>query len=152
MHNVSRPVNRERKSSKRVVYLRATGKDPNSAKRYCLTTSKIGSRALLRREFGMGRLPSVGSGASMKRSEHRIGSDLNIELEQSRAPEQMPPRAGYPTDTTVHYASVRPPGRGVLGSCRNCRRSTNRRRAILRDEGAAVACRALPEVPCRYSA
>jgi hypothetical protein len=45
MHNVSRPVNRERKSSKRVVYLRATGKDPNSAKRYCLTTSEIGVRA-----------------------------------------------------------------------------------------------------------
>ncbi len=45
MHNVSRPVNRERKSSKRVVYLRANGKDPNSAKRYCLTTSEIRVRA-----------------------------------------------------------------------------------------------------------
>ncbi len=45
MHNVSRPVNRERKSSKRVVYLRATGKDSNSVKHYCLTTSEIGVRA-----------------------------------------------------------------------------------------------------------
>ena len=45
MHNVSRPVNRERKSSKRVVYLRATGKDPNSVKRYCLATAEIGVRA-----------------------------------------------------------------------------------------------------------
>ena len=45
MHNVSRPVNRERKSSKRVVYLRATGRDPNSVKHYCVTTSEIRVRA-----------------------------------------------------------------------------------------------------------
>ena len=43
--DVATAANRIQKSSRRVVYLRATERDPNSAKRDCLMTSEIRARA-----------------------------------------------------------------------------------------------------------